>query len=222
MSKTAGEKLRDLRTALGLSQAQFGDRVGITRGSIAAYENNINMLTQGAKYKILQITGIGFDYFDTDMELWEAFEKYNLDPNNLKLKSLTECILSFFNGIKSFLNPDYKKILQINTKIELLSFLTNFDNSDCCFIKIIGSEAEPFAKNGEIIAVILENNPINKNYVIAKFHDEILVGQYLISGNDEIMIKISSDEKFKFSIADFTREVEILGVIKSKISTTVL
>ena len=33
-----GERLKDLRKALGLTQQEFADRIGIARGNIGAYE----------------------------------------------------------------------------------------------------------------------------------------------------------------------------------------
>ncbi|MCI6988196.1 MAG: helix-turn-helix domain-containing protein [Campylobacter sp.] len=216
--KTIGEKLRDLRTAYGLSQSQFGDKLGITRGSINSYENNVNPLTTTAKYKILQATGIGFEYFDTDMELWEAFAKFGLNPTNLKLKSLTETIISFFYGLEAFVNGETSELKFISAKIQLLDFLANFENASCVFVKIKGNIAEPFAKNGDIIAVLQDEYPNNKNWVIARFNDNIFVAQYFFSGNDEITLKLSDDEKFKFSVSNFKNEVEILGIVKARIS----
>lgn len=217
--KTVGEKLRDLRTAYGLSQSQFGDKLGITRGSINSYENNVNPLTTTAKYKILQATGIGFEYFDTDMELWEAFAKFGLNPTNLKFNSLTETIISFFNGLEAFANHEKgEKIQYISTKMQILDFLANFENASCVFVKIKGNMAEPFVKNGDIIAVIQDEYPNNKNWVIARFNDNIFVVQYFFSGTDEITLKLSDDEKFKFSSSEFKNKVEILGIIHAKIS----
>ncbi|CZE47779.1 helix-turn-helix domain-containing protein [Campylobacter geochelonis] len=221
MKKTVGEKLRDLRTAFGLSQAQFGDRIGITRGSIASYENDINSLTTGAKYKILQTTGIGFDYFDTDMQLWEAFAKYEIDPSNLKLKSLTDTIIAFRNSVKDFANntqtPKY-----LNTKIEHLKFMAEYENAECVFVKVVGKEAEPLAKNGDILVVAQDENPENTNWIIAKIGDDTLIKQYLLTGNNEISLKSSSDDSYKFSKVGFEKEVKVLGIIRSKISIEIL
>lgn len=221
MKKTAGEKLRDLRTAFGLSQAQFGDRIGITRGSIASYENDINPLNKSAKYKILQATGIGDEYFDTDMQLWEAFSKYEIDPSNLKLKSLTDTIITFRNSIKDFTNnteiPKY-----LSTKIEYLKFIAHYENAECVFVNVVGKEAEPLANNGDILVVAQDENPENANWIIVKIGDDTLIKQYLLTGNDEISLKSSSDDSYKFSKAVFEKEVKVLGIIRSKISVEIL
>ena len=37
-----GERLKDLRKALGLTQQEFADRIGIARGNIGAYEVSKN------------------------------------------------------------------------------------------------------------------------------------------------------------------------------------
>lgn len=221
MKKTAGEKLRDLRNAFGLSQAQFGDRIGITRGSIASYENNINPLNKSAKYKILQATGIGDEYFDTDMQLLEAFRKYNIDPANLKLKSLTDTIIAFRNSVKDFANNTQTPKF-LNTKIEYLKFIAECENAECVFIKVVGKEAQPLANNGDILIVSQDENPENTNWIIAKIGDDTLIKQYLLTGNDEISLKSSSDDNYKFSKSEFEKEVKVLGIIKSKISVEIL
>ena len=39
-----GDKLRRLRNAYGLTQSEFGDKIGISRVRVNSYENNINPL----------------------------------------------------------------------------------------------------------------------------------------------------------------------------------
>ena len=51
--KNIGKKLKDLRSAFGLTQKEFANKIGITKASINGYENNVNPLTQAAKWKIL-------------------------------------------------------------------------------------------------------------------------------------------------------------------------
>lgn len=88
-----GEKLRNLHNAFGLAQREFGDELGITRANVNSYENNFNPIPQGVKWKILQITGIGFEYFDTDMCSNEAFVRYKRDPQQLEIRKLKEMYL---------------------------------------------------------------------------------------------------------------------------------
>lgn len=222
MSKTAGDKLRDLRNVSGLSQAQFGERVGITRGSIASYENNINPLSTGAKYKIYQATGIGADYFDTDMDIVEAFKKYGLDHHNFVLKSPTDTIIAFYNSVKNYVEHIKSDIETLSTKIKYLKFITKYENAECIFIKVVGKEAQPLAKDDDILVVTQDENPENSNWIIAQIDTDTLIKQYLLTGNDEVSLKSSSDDSYKFSRTDFKKQVKVLGIIKSKISIDLL
>lgn len=215
---TIGEKLKNLRNAYGLTQSQFGSKLGISKGSINSYENNVNPLTAEAKWKIFQATGINFEYFDTDMELKEAFAKFGIDSANLKLKSLTDTVLNFYDGLEAFANNDGLKIKPITVDMNILTFLASFESSECSFIKIKGKQAQPFAKHCDILAVKKGGYPNNKQWVIAKFSNNILLAQYILSDKNEITLKSSDEYNFKFSILEFESKVKILAIIKTKIS----
>lgn len=113
------------------------------------------------------------------MQLWEAFSKYEIDPSNLKLKSLTDTIIAFRNSVKDFANnmqiPKY-----LNTKIEYLKFIAHYENTECIFVNVVGKEAEPLANNGDILVVTQDENPENTNWIIAKIGDDTLIKQYLL------------------------------------------
>lgn len=213
---TQGRKLKDLRTAYGLTQEQFGNALAITKSSISAYENDRNAINSSVKYKVLQATGIGWDYFDTDMNLREAFEKYGLDHNHLELKSLTECIIGFYSSISDFIN---KKAAaeRIVTKVEVMKFITEYRDAGCCLIKVNNGEGGFMAEPGDILVVIDDDGPLNGEWVIARYKGNIFIIQYFISSNDEVQL-ISSMNSFKFNEENLKDEFEIAGVIKSKIS----
>ncbi len=67
-----GDKLRKLRNAYGLTQSEFGDKIGISRVRVNSYENNITPLPMQVKYKIAEATGINIEYFDNDIDLATA------------------------------------------------------------------------------------------------------------------------------------------------------
>ena len=87
---------------------------------------------------------------------------------------------------------------------------------------LCGKEAEPLANNGDILVVAQDEKPENANWIIAKIGDDTLIKQYLLTGNDEISLKSSSDDSYKFSKAIFEKEVKVLGIIRSKISVEIL
>nr|WP_314442697.1 helix-turn-helix transcriptional regulator [uncultured Campylobacter sp.] len=213
--KTNGEKLRNLRTAYGLSQEQFGNALSITKSSINAYEHDRNPINYNVKYKILQATGIGFDYFDTDMELWEAFTKYGLDPNHLKLKSFTECIVYVYPSISDFAARE-RAIQEKRGEVDFLEFITKYKNSKYCLVRVRSGEGGFIAQEGDILVLIDDDAPMTEEWIIAKYRNNTFIVQYFFVSDDEIELR-SSMYNFKFSEKRFEDEVEIAGVIKSKI-----
>ncbi len=212
---TKGEKLRNLRTAYGLTQEQFGEAIGLTKGSISSYESGRNPISANIKYRILQVTGIGWDYFDTDMDLFEACAKYKLDPMHLKLKQLTECIVAFYTSIGNFVAKE-PPMDQIAEKINIMSFITKYENSRYCLVSVKSGEGGFIAQEGDILVLIDDDEPLTEEWIIAKYRNNTFVVQYFFVSDDEIELR-SSMYNFKFSEKRFKDEVEIAGVIKSKI-----
>lgn len=222
MSKTKGEKLRDLRTAYGLSQRELADKIGSTRPSIQAYEANINQIPIGVIWKIAQITGIGFEYFDSDMELWDAFAKYKINPSEgLSIVGIQESVSSVYEGLKDYVNgKDSVKPFILNTEV-LSKLFSLYGNLDYAFVRICGSEAEPFAKNGDIIAVTKSIEIQNANFIITRFQDSIMIVQYFIAGLDSVVFKTLNDIQINLSNNEFNK-LEIFGIIKAKYSVEIL
>ncbi|NDJ28184.1 transcriptional regulator, XRE family [Campylobacter sp. MIT 12-8780] len=215
--KTIGEKLRDLRNIYGLSQREFGEKIGVARGSINSYENNVNPLTQGVKWKILQGTGIGFDYFDTDMSLNEAFIKYGIDPSKkLEFKETKESICAVYKGINNFMDGKCEQE-PLNIKSWFLdSLFEGIGKFDICFINVSHNELEPYAKNNEILVVVRDGNLKNGDKIIIDFKGSILVVQYF-KEFDEIRLQTLSGKENKLKESDFKKEIKILAIIKGKI-----
>lgn len=210
-----GEKLRNLRNAFGLTQREFGDELGITRASVNSYENNFNPIPQGVKWKILQITGIGFEYFDTDMSLNEAFVRYKRDPQQLELRKLEECICSIYDGLKNYIDGTCIQS-HFNIKSWILGNLFDMGNLDLCFIKVKRGELEPYAKNKEILAVIRDENVENGDKIIIDFKGSVLVVQYF-SEFDEVRLQIiASGKDIRLKNDEFKKSVKILAIIKGK------
>ncbi|EAH7914957.1 helix-turn-helix transcriptional regulator, partial [Campylobacter jejuni] len=213
--KTIGEKLRDLRNAYGLSQREFGEKVGITKGSINSYENNVNSITQGAKWKILQATGIGFEYFDSDMTLSEAFKKYNIDiSKKLEFKKIEESICAICDGVKNYIDGKYLETFNIKS-LFLNHLFDGMGYFDLCFLKVKHNELEPYAKNGDILVVSSNKNAENGDKIIINYKENILIVQYFHEF-DKIILKTMSGEEIKFYNSEFSDCVDILAIIKGK------
>lgn len=62
MIENMGKRLKDLRQRNHLSQKQVGDRLGLTKGAIGAYENDTNMPPVDILMKLTGIYGTTTDY----------------------------------------------------------------------------------------------------------------------------------------------------------------
>lgn len=62
----AGQKLRDARTAIKLSQEKLADAIGLTFQQIQKYERGINRMSAGRLYKFSKILGVPVTFFFPD------------------------------------------------------------------------------------------------------------------------------------------------------------
>lgn len=59
------ERVKELRTALGLSQEELGKRIGVTRGAISRIENGTNNLTPSLSKSICREFSISEEWLRT-------------------------------------------------------------------------------------------------------------------------------------------------------------
>ena len=58
-----GQRIRERRTMLGLTQQQLADLIGVTYQQAHKYERGINRVSAGRLYEISQVLGIEISYF---------------------------------------------------------------------------------------------------------------------------------------------------------------
>ena len=215
-NESPGAKLKRLRMACRLSQEQLGNALGITKSSINAYEQDRNPINDNVKSKIERATGIGADYFETDMDLVRACGKYKLDLLNLKLKSLTACAALFYDSIDNFVAKK-KPIDQKVMKVEILELLAEYSDSECCFVKVGKREGCSIAQEGDILVIVDDNRPLSGEWIILKngVSKDIYILQYIKDVNNKIWLRSST---YGDDVRNNFNKDEILGIIKSKIS----
>lgn len=214
--ESPGAKLKRLRMACRLSQEQLGNALGITKSSINAYEQDRNPINDNVKSKIERATGIGADYFDTDMSLYEACVKYKLDPLLLKLKSLTACAVLFYDSIDNFVAKK-KPIDQKVMKVEILELLAEYSDSECCFVKVGKREGCSIAQEGDILVIVDDNRPCSGEWIILKneVSKDIYILQYIRNVNNKVWFRSST---YGDDVQNTLNRHDIVGIIKSKIS----
>lgn len=213
--KTSGEKLRDLREAYGLSQREFGEKLGITRASVNAYERNDHPLPKKVKIKVSEIIGIGFEYFDTEMSLDEAFEKFGVDlKDELESKNTSTSICLFYEGMRNFVEgKSYDKPLEISSPIIKYLFDSDYAKLNLCFIKLNSDEFEPFANYYDILVAVRDKKVTNNDKIIIEFNGNTKIVKYFRTfSTNEIELTIN-DEKLTFKEDEFKQSVKILGIV---------
>ena len=196
------EKLRNLRLFFGISQKEFGKKLGYTRETLNAYERKVNPVPPILIEKINKTMGIGREYFETDMTLQEAVEKYHIKPSDIDMLGdfgETNCFV--YDGIENYAKNT--SIEKNNLKLHFFELLFRLNyKSSYHFIRLNDTTNEPFASNGDILIVCFK-----RSYIIF---------QYFISGLDEVLLKGNNGIEIKLSGNDIDK-VEILGIIKQKV-----
>ncbi|WP_395149044.1 helix-turn-helix domain-containing protein [uncultured Helicobacter sp.] len=212
------EKLRNLRLSYGLSQKEFGQKLGLTRELIASYELGHNPVSLSTILKISQVTGIGREYFESEMSLQEALKKYEITPiDMIQTGDFDDIGFFVYEGIMSYINNEPIK-QKMTLKLRFLTLLFGLDTkADHHFIKLTDSANEPYAKRGDILAVLKDDKAVNGDFVIARFQQNHIIFQYFIAGLDEALFKGNNDIEIKLKGKEI-EQIEILGIIKQKIS----
>ena len=63
---TDNEKIRSIRTEMGLSMDQFGAKLGVSGTAISLIESGKNNVSARIKMSAIKILGVNPDYFDRD------------------------------------------------------------------------------------------------------------------------------------------------------------
>ena len=90
-----GERIKLLRKAKKLTQADFGDKIGLKAGAIGMYENNLRNVSEQSITLIAQVfnvneewlrTGTGEMYAENDESIVrELIEKYHMTENQQRI-----------------------------------------------------------------------------------------------------------------------------------------
>ena len=72
------ERIAVLRKTLGLTQKQFGEQIGVQRGTIANYELGRNIPTETVRLMICRVYGVRREWLETgEGEIFEKKTKYD-------------------------------------------------------------------------------------------------------------------------------------------------
>jgi transcriptional regulator with XRE-family HTH domain len=181
---TFGERVKKARIALGISQLQFGNRVGLSQQNIAKIENNPNVKGSNHIAEIADALNVSIDYLRTGVESSK--------------KTLIKLHISNWNNEKNIIET--KNIILKNDFI----YLKIQDDS------MFNRQDSPTFPEGTIITVD-PNKPIeNKNFIVAKHkvNNKNFFRQYIDDGVEKNLRPLNSQYRI-YDANDFT----ILGVV---------
>ena len=67
IDKGVGQKIRQRRTLLGMTQQQLADLIGVTYQQAHKYERGSNRISAGRLFEIARVLNVGVDYFYQDL-----------------------------------------------------------------------------------------------------------------------------------------------------------
>ena len=88
------KRIGQLRKSLGLTQKQFGEKIGVQRGTVTNYELGRNIPTETVRLMISKIYGVRREWLETGEgemfkkknryeQAWDMSEKYLKDENEM-------------------------------------------------------------------------------------------------------------------------------------------
>lgn len=121
---TQGERVKEVRKALGLTLDKFGVKIGMKKNSISQVENGRNALTEQMAISICREYNVNYDYlingegemFDDlpQTVLDELCAQYDLDDLD---RTLVEMYIEMPEQVRDYLKQEIRKrFLRENTK----------------------------------------------------------------------------------------------------------
>lgn len=183
MSKTLGERIRDRREELGLSQEQLGSLVGLQKAQISNIETGkrgtpVERLQEFAQALKMSVSEIIEGSVDPKLLPIPGALRGRLIPiiSWVKAGDLAEAIDCWPAGVSGEGSP-----VLVHKGVSLKSFA----------LKVVGNSMETRFKEGDIIVVDPEIEVQTGDYCIAKVAGEVTFKQYYENGT-EIRLKALS------------------------------
>ena len=108
---TQGERVKEIRKALGLTLEKFGEKVGVTKQTVSRIENGVNNLTEqmtkaicrefGVDY-IFLTTGDGEMFVDSDDDFMEKVDRIMAGESDIRKNAIKALVNASMKDIKAF------------------------------------------------------------------------------------------------------------------------
>ena len=112
---TQGERVREIRKALGLTLEKFGDKLGVKKNTLSALERGVNGLTDQMAKSICREFNVSYDYLIYgDGEMFDDLPQTILDElcQQYDLDGLDRQIIELYLSFPKELRGAIKKHIQ--------------------------------------------------------------------------------------------------------------
>lgn len=112
---TQGERVREIRKALGLTLEKFGDKLGVKKNTLSALERGVNGLTDQMAKSICREFNVSYDYLIYgDGEMFDDLPQTILDElcQQYDLDDLDRQIIELYLSFPKELRGEIKKHIQ--------------------------------------------------------------------------------------------------------------
>ena len=113
-------RIKILRTELGLSQAEFGQKLGVTKAAISRLEHGVNNVTEQMTKSICREFGVNHLWLTTgDGEMFNQSEDGTIKQIDNILYGESDFAKMVFKAFAKFDNEDWLKVEQLVKKLLL-------------------------------------------------------------------------------------------------------
>ena len=223
-----GEKIRELRKKVGMSQKEFAQAIGVSYGALQGYEYGEVEPRRVILQSIAAHFGVPLSYF-IPVSKKPSLPSSNL-ANILSIINDTEnkkIYLNFYDNIRasagygSFTDDSVAKKIPVSA--QFLRDVLRVPVKEYDIIRAMGDSMEPFIKDNDLVLVDRNEMARNGDIVIAILEDSLYVKKYLFDPIRKI-IKLTSLNDFYQDIIIKPQEqiqLTIVGKVKARFSVDI-
>ncbi len=234
LAKDIGERIKEIRKTLGLSQEQFSQKLGTSRRSVSKYETGDNALPDQVKLKLYDLgvnptwllSGEGSIFVEAKENKSKVLESLRLQIKDIEKKPKTESFL--LNMMKDVIDLPIRGQIAAGEPIEnhhveygSMSFpRALFDKSSEYFsvLQVNGKSMYPKIEHGDY--VLIENcsewEELDKSIVAIRIDNEITLKKLEVLRAGFFILKALNPEYEDFIIDPIERsDVLLIGKLRA-------
>lgn len=215
-----GEKIRELRKKVGMSQKEFAEAIGVSYGALQGYEYGEVEPRRVILHAIAARFGLSLNYFNPTLKKSNLLNIIN-EAENKKI------YLNFYDNVRasagygSFADDSVAKKIPVSA--QFLRDVLRVPVKEYDIIRAMGDSMEPFIKDNDLVLVDRTEMARNGDIVIAILEDSLYVKKYLFDPIQKI-IKLTSLNDFYQDIIIKPQEqiqLTIVGKVKARFSVDI-